>query len=123
MKDMHVKYQFGFISPTGEFIACDICDHEDKAVKFCESLNIDPYDEQTWGWDCCATDVLIKQGWILIHGINELEIEIPENRPITEDQRLRLAVWFNLHSEKYGNILKDCSQETIKNLEKVFEDK
>jgi len=43
----------GWLSPTGEFIKCDVCDHIDTAIEIV-------------GDNYRASDVLLKRGWVQI---------------------------------------------------------
>lgn len=110
--------EFGFISPSGEWIACDTCFHEEKAYDFCESLGIDPYDGEKWGYSNGASDVIVKIGWILIHGIGDVTIEIPEDRPLTMAQRGALILWL----KKNAKYAKFFDKETIDFLLKFCEE-
>lgn len=100
--------EFGFISPSGEWIPCDICNHEEKAYEICKFLGVDPYEEPYTFADG-ASDVIVRLGWILIHGIGDVTIEIPSKRPLTEPQKIALGDW----AIKHKGYEKFFSRETL----------
>ena len=116
MKKAFEDIQMGFISPTGEFIPCDLCGHEEKAYEFCQKMGVDPYDEP-YIFAEGASDVIVRLGWILIHGINEVCIEIPESRPLTGPQKIALGDW----AIKHRGYEKFYSRSTLENLERNIE--
>ena len=117
MKKAFEDIQMGFISPTGEFIPCDLCGHEEKAYQFCEKMGIDPYDGEKWGYSNGASDVIVKIGWILIHGIDEVTIEVSGDRPLTEPQKIALGDW----TIKHKGYEKFFSRETLEILMRNIE--
>ena len=116
MKKVFEDIQMGFISPTGEFIPCDLCGHEEKAYEFCQKMGVDPYDEPYTFADG-ASDVIVRLGWILIHGIGDITIEIPNKRPLTEPQKIALGDW----AIKHKGYEKFFSRETLEILTRNIE--
>ena len=109
MSRLTEELEMGFISPTGEFIPCPFCEHEQTASRLIKRLDRKFYDEMSICSDC--TDKLVENfGFILIDGIKEVDVQTPTIT--TQPQKVELASWLS-RNKKY---LKYLSLESINNL-------
>lgn len=106
--------EMGFISPSGEFLSCPFCKHEEMADDLIKALDKEFYDEMSF---CAyATDKLVENfGFILIDGCQEVNIQIPNI--ITEPQKITLELWLSRNKR----FIKWFSSESINNLRRCID--
>lgn len=106
--------EMGFISPSGEFLPCPFCGHEQMADELIKKLDKEFWDEMS----CCAyaTDKLVENfGFILIDGCRDVDIQIPNI--VTEPQKIALESWLSRNTR----FIKWFSLESINNLRRCLD--
>lgn len=106
--------EMGFISPSGEFLPCPFCGHEQMADELIKKLDKEFWDNMSF---CAyATDKLVKNfGFILIDGCLNVDIQIPNI--VTEPQKIALEFWLSRNKR----FIKWFSLESINNLRRCID--
>lgn len=82
----------GWLSPTGEFVECPVCEHTVVAVEICENLNYEIKSNRCFVYD----DVLLTHGWVHVSRslIGKKEYAIYWQTHLTPEQKIFLKPYF-----------------------------